>query len=343
MDWTASLGAALSTATPVLLIDDLRLAAGEFALVDGVSLSVRPGEILALVGESGCGKSLTALSILGLLPNAVRRTSGRIVLDGQDLGAMDEAALRAVRGRLASFIFQEPVASLNPLMRVGEQVSEALRIHHGLAADAARTAALEMLARVGIPEAALRARQFPFELSGGMCQRVMIASALICRPRLLIADEPTTALDVTIQAQILELIKTLRQEVGSAVVLITHDMGVVAEMADAVAVMYGGRVVEQGEVVDVFTRPAHPYTRLLLETVPRLDGEPGRVLPTIEGRVPSPGEWPPGCRFASRCPDAMARCTERPPLETLDPGDASHRVACWVTGPRTRQSVGVVQ
>ncbi len=321
---------------PVLAIESLTLASGDVVLVDAISLEVQAGEVVALVGESGCGKSLTALSILGLLPAAVRRCGGVIRLGDHELTAMSEAELQAIRGSLASLIFQEPVASLNPLMRVGDQVAEALQIHQGLRGDAARAAALQMLERVGIPEPAVRARQFPFELSGGMCQRIMIASALIGRPRLLIADEPTTALDVTIQAQILELMKSLRQEVGSAIVLITHDMGVVADMADRVAVMYGGCIVEQGRVEQVFSQPAHPYTRLLLETIPRLDGEPGRRLPTIEGTVPSADQWPVGCRFAPRCPDAFDRCAERPMLQSVEAD--RQQAACWSL---SRRPIGV--
>jgi oligopeptide/dipeptide ABC transporter ATP-binding protein len=238
-------------------------------------------------------------------------------------------ALREVRGNRASIIFQEPVASLNPLMRVGEQVEEALRIHRGLTGPQAREQAIAMLAMVGIPDPAQRAAQFPFELSGGMCQRIMIAAALVCRPRLLIADEPTTALDVTIQAQILDLMKRLRDEVGTTIVLITHDMGVVADMADDVAVMYGGRVVESGPVEQIFAAPAHPYTRLLLATVPRLDGQRKTVLRTIEGQVPSADAWPQGCRFRDRCPLASAACSERPKLTSLAVPD--HQVACWHT------------
>lgn len=311
-----------------LEIDDLALDIAGSSVVDGVSLQVPAGRILALVGESGCGKSLTALSILNLLPQAARRTRGSIQLAGQDLSGLAEPALQAIRGKLASIIFQEPVASLNPLMRVGTQVAEALRIHQGLNQSEAYTQALAMLERVGIAEPQLRARQYPFELSGGMCQRIMIAAALICRPQLLIADEPTTALDVTIQAQILDLMKRLRDEAGTAILLITHDMGVVADMADEVAVMYGGRVVEQGPVFDVFEQPSHPYTRLLLGTVPRLDGQPKVRLQTIEGMVPAAHAWPAGCRFAPRCPQATSACTQLPPMRTL--GTPDHQAACWL-------------
>ena len=313
----------------VLSVKDLVIQIAGVNVVDGVSLAAAEGSILAIVGESGCGKSLTALSILQLLPVAAQIAGGQIHLEGAELTVMDEAGLRQVRGNRASIIFQEPVASLNPLMRVGAQVEEALRIHRGLSDDQARQQAIAMLAMVGIPDPALRAAQFPFELSGGMCQRIMIAAALVCRPRLLIADEPTTALDVTIQAQILDLMKRLRDEVGTTIVLITHDMGVVADMADDVAVMYGGRVVESGPVEQIFATPAHPYTRLLLATVPRLDGQRKTVLRTIEGQVPSADTWPQGCRFRDRCPLASAACSERPVLTPL--AQADHQVACWHT------------
>jgi peptide/nickel transport system ATP-binding protein len=311
---------------PVLAIEDLVVAIDGHRIVDGISLSVGPGRILAIVGESGCGKSLSALSVLGLLPKAARVTGGAIRLDGRDLTRLREAELAQVRGNQATIIFQEPVASLNPLMRVGEQVEEALILHRGLSAKAARAEAVAMMTRVGIPDADRRARQYPFELSGGMCQRIMIASALICRPALLIADEPTTALDVTIQAQILDLMRRLRQEVGTAIVLITHDMGVVADLADDVCVMYGGRIVESGPVETLFSAPRHPYTKLLLATIPSLQGERKRQLRTIEGIVPSAGSWPDGCRFRTRCPLADDDCALAPPLASVGEG---HRAACW--------------
>ncbi|HEY9346836.1 MAG TPA: ABC transporter ATP-binding protein, partial [Inquilinus sp.] len=266
---------------PLLAIEGLKVAIGGRSVVDGVSLSIGRGEVLALVGESGCGKSLTALSVLRLLPAAARVAGGAIAMEGTNLLALDEASLRDLRGNRVSVIFQEPVASLNPLVRVGDQVAESLRLHRGASAAEAHSEAVAMLARVGIADPERRAGQFPFELSGGMCQRVMIASALICRPEILIADEPTTALDVTIQAQILDLLKSLRAQAGSAILLITHDMGVVADMADRVAVMYGGTVVESGPVDAIFDAPAHPYTRLLLATVPRLDGPRRQELKTI--------------------------------------------------------------
>ena len=315
------------SAEATLAIRDLRIRIAGVDVVDGVSLSVAPGKILAVVGESGCGKSLTALSILQLLPKAARIVGGAIHLDGQELTALAEPALQAIRGNSVSIIFQEPIASLNPLMRVGAQVEEALKIHRGLSDAQARQQAISMLERVGISDPEVRARQFAFELSGGMCQRIMIAAALVCRPRLLIADEPTTALDVTIQAQILDLMKRLRDEIGTSILLITHDMGVVADMADEVAVMYGGRVVESGPVDTIFAAPAHPYTRLLLETVPKLDGQRKTLLRTIEGAVPAADAWPAGCRFQTRCPLASAQCAQRPDL--LPVHQPGHQTACW--------------
>lgn len=316
----------MSAGAPVLAIDDLVVEIAGNRIVDGVSLSVERGRIRAIVGESGCGKSLTALSVLGLLPRAARIGGGSIRLGARELTGLDEGALAKIRGNEAAIIFQEPIASLNPLMRVGAQVAEALVLHRGLSAAAAREQAIEMMARVGIPDPARRAMQYPFELSGGMCQRIMIASALICRPSLLIADEPTTALDVTIQAQILELMRTLRREVGAAIVLITHDMGVVADLADDVCVMYGGRIVESGPVEAIFAAPRHPYTRLLLATIPKLAGERKTALKTIEGMVPSAGAWPEGCRFRTRCPLADGECAKVPPLVEIAPG---HAAACW--------------
>ncbi len=317
------------SAEPILSIEDLRVSIGGVQVVDGVSVSAKRGEILAVVGESGCGKSLTALSVLRLLPAAARISGGRVVLDGDDVTAMDEPALAGIRGDAISVIFQEPVASLNPLMKVGHQVAEALRLHRGLSAGEASRDAVTMLGHVGIPDPERRAAQYPFELSGGMCQRVMIASALICRPKLLIADEPTTALDVTIQAQILDLMKRLRDEVETTILLITHDMGVVAEMADHVAVMYGGRVIETGPVEAIFGDPAHPYTRLLLATVPKMDGGRKTTLRTIEGAVPGAESWPQGCRFRTRCPLASEQCVKVPPLVPVR--GQVRRAACWHT------------
>ncbi|MGQ7848347.1 ABC transporter ATP-binding protein [Granulosicoccus sp. 3-233] len=307
----------------LLAIDDLAIGAGALSLVDGVTLSVEPGEVVALVGESGSGKSLTALSIMGLLTEGLQRQRGHIHFDGVDLTQLSEEQLRSLRGSELAMIFQEPVSSLNPLAAVGAQVAESLIVHGRASEQEANRQAVDMLRRVGIPEPERRARQLPTELSGGMCQRVMIAAALISRPRLLIADEPTTALDVTIQAQILALMSDLAEEANTAVLLITHDMGVVAELADQVCVMYGGRVVEQGPVEALFAAPRHPYTSMLLKTIPRLDEEPKQELFAIRGNVPSPRDWPAGCRFRTRCDRATDSCGERPELQ-----GQLHRVAC---------------
>ena len=307
----------------LLAIDDLAIGAGDLSLVDGVSLSVEPGEVVALVGESGSGKARTALSIMGLLADGLQRQRGSIFFDGVDLTQLDDERLRALRGSELAMIFQEPVSSLNPLAPVGDQVAESLIVHGRASVEEASRQAVDMLRRVGIPEPERRARQLPTELSGGMCQRVMIAAALISRPRLLIADEPTTALDVTIQAQILALMSELAEEANTAILLITHDMGVVAELADKVCVMYGGRVVEQGPVEALFATPRHPYTSMLLKTIPRLDEEPKQELFAIKGNVPSPHDWPAGCRFRTRCDRATEQCAERPAMI-----GQVHRVAC---------------
>ena len=308
-----------------LEVSDLRLAIGGVNVVDGIAFSVAPGEVMALVGESGCGKSLTAQALLRLLPRQVRQTGGRILLEGEDITTLPERRLRQIRGRRISMIFQEPQAALDPLSPVGAQVREA----SGLASVAAREAVRRMLAEVGIADPDRRIDQYPFELSGGMCQRVMIASALISRPAVLVADEPTTALDVTIQAQILDLLRRLAAERGTAIVLITHDMGVVADIAERVAVMYAGRIAEIGPTAAVFSRPRHPYTALLLAAIPRLADEPKSRLAVIEGSVPQPSEYGAGCRFVGRCPFADARCNAEPPplLET----DDGHFSACWHT------------
>lgn len=308
----------------LLSVTDLAIGAGPLSLVDGVTLDVNPGEVVALVGESGSGKSLTALAVMGLLAEGLTRAAGRIEFDGTDLAMLPESKLRALRGADLAMIFQEPVSSLNPLVPVGAQVAESLIVHGRATPAQAMEQAIEMLARVGIPEPARRATQLPTELSGGMCQRVMIAAALISRPRLLIADEPTTALDVTIQAQILTLMRDLAAEAGTAILFITHDMGVVAELADRVCVMYGGRVVEQAAVRALFAAPQHPYTRMLLRTIPRLDEPPKAELFAIPGNVPSPRDWPEGCRFRTRCDRATEACAAKPALL----GD-THAVACF--------------
>ncbi|TYR31582.1 ABC transporter ATP-binding protein [Mesorhizobium microcysteis] len=313
--------------SPVLKVDDLKVTIGGNAVVDGVSFEVDAGEILSVVGESGCGKSMTAFAVMGLLPKAARLAGGRVLFGDADLATVSEKQRRSLRGDDLAMIFQEPVASLNPLMPIGRQIAESLVVHGKAKGRDPLKAAIGMLEEVGIPEPEIRSRQYPFELSGGMCQRAMIAMALICRPKLLIADEPTTALDVTIQAQILELMKRLRDETGTAILLITHDMGVVADMADRVAVMYAGRVIEQAPVDAIFARQEHPYTRLLLSTIPRLDGRPKSLLPSIEGVVPDIGSWPVGCRFNPRCPLADQPCIERQP--PLEPRRDTGLAACW--------------
>ena len=306
-----------------LEVSGLRLTIGGHAVVDGVDFAVAPGEVLALVGESGCGKSLTALATMRLLPRTVQQTAGRIVLDGAEIGSLPDRQMRGIRGRRLSMIFQEPQAALDPLSTVGTQIAEAT----GRPLRHARSDVLAMLKEVGISDPARRIDQYPFELSGGMCQRVMIASALISKPAVLIADEPTTALDVTIQAQILDLLRALAADRGTAVVVITHDMGVVADFAQRVAVMYAGRIAETGPADTVFRRPRHPYTALLLAALPRLTDAPKSRLATIEGQVPSPGRFPPGCRFAGRCPLADDHCrAEVPPLRDMGAGQFS---ACW--------------
>jgi len=311
----------------VLDVKELQVSIRGNAVVDGVSFHVDQGEILSVVGESGCGKSMTGFAIMGLLPKVARIAGGEVLFADSDLLRIPDNARRNLRGNDLAMIFQEPVASLNPLMPIGRQIEESLIVHRGTKGKAARLAAIAMLEEVGIPEPELRYGQHPFELSGGMCQRAMIAMALICRPKLLIADEPTTALDVTIQAQILDLMKRLRDETGTAILLITHDMGVVADMADRVAVMYSGRIVEEAPVEAIFGVQEHPYTRLLLSTIPRLDGPPKTILPVIEGMVPDIGSWPTGCRFNPRCPIAAELCrTEQP---TLSPRKLSGTTACW--------------
>ncbi len=312
---------------PLLSVDDLTIEIGGANVVDGISFTVAPGKVMALVGESGCGKSLTSYAMLGLLPPAARRSGGTIHLGDQELTALSERAFRKARGKDISIIFQEPSASLDPLTTVGAQIAAAYRTHHKVSRAEAYAKARQMLEDVGIPDPDRRLHQYPFELSGGMCQRIMISIALICSPRVLVADEPTTALDVTIQAQILDLMKKLVTERDTAIVIITHDMGVVADIADDVAVMYAGRIAEIAPVHALFEKPRHPYTALLLASVPKLSDAPKADLATIEGRVPTPNEFNAGCRFADRCPLATERCrAEQPPLFDCGGG---HRSACW--------------
>src|SRR6195256_5392379 len=287
--------------------------AGLVRAVNGVSFHLDQGELLGLVGESGCGKSMTALSIMRLISPPGKIVAGEILFQGKNLLELSNAEMRDVRGNDIAMIFQDPMTSLNPVFTVGEQIAEALRLHRGLSRKQARAAAIEAMREVSIPDPALRADDYPHQLSGGMRQRVMIAMALACDPKVLIADEPTTALDVTIQAQILELLNGLRKTRELAVLLITHDLGVVAEVAERVAVMYTGKIVEESPVEELFARPKHPYTEGLLRSVPKLTAEDvikKERLATIEGTVPSPTDLPPGCHFAPRCPYRLPRCTE---------------------------------
>lgn len=281
--------------------------------VNSVSFEVAAGETLAIVGESGSGKSVTALSILRLIPEPGRIENGRILFEGRDLLALDEAGIRAVRGNRIAMIFQEPMSSLNPVLTIGRQVAEPLRLHRRLKRREALDQAVDLLRSVAIPDAEKRLGDYPHQFSGGMRQRAMIAMALACHPRLLIADEPTTALDVTVQAQILELLKERTRETDSALILITHDLGVVARYADRVAVMYGGRIVESGPAGALYADPRHPYTQGLLRSVPRLEGDTGGRLASIEGQPPDLSALPVGCAFEPRCPNAHERCLEAPP------------------------------
>jgi peptide/nickel transport system ATP-binding protein len=317
----------------LLEVDDLRThfftRDGVVRAVDGVSFGIAPGETLALVGESGCGKSVTSLSVMRLIASPGRVVSGSIRFDGRDLLGLSEPAMRKVRGNEISMIFQEPMTSLNPVLTIGRQIAEALVLHRGMARGEANERAIEMLRLVHIPEAARRAAEYPHQMSGGMRQRVMIAMALACGPKLLIADEPTTALDVTIQAQILDLMRELQAKTGTAILLITHDLGVVAEMAQRVVVMYAGRKVEEASVEQLFARPRHPYTRGLMNSMPRLGSGHGarKRLQEIGGMVPSLREPIAGCAFADRCAYAVDRCRgELPEFAAKTPG---HAVACW--------------
>ncbi|WP_206667475.1 ABC transporter ATP-binding protein [Muricoccus nepalensis] len=322
------LTAAESTPMQALEVRDLAVTfateRGPLRVLDGISFALPPGRTVALVGESGCGKSVASLAIMGLLPpNAA--VEGAIRLEGREIAELPPEERRKLRGADLAMIFQEPMTSLNPVFTAGDQVAEALRLHQGLDRARAQAAAVAMLEAVRIPEAARRARQYPHQLSGGMRQRVMIAMALACRPRVLIADEPTTALDVTVQAQILALLDDMRGETGAAVLLITHDLGVVADHADEVVVMYAGRVAETGPAARVLATPQHPYTVGLLGAAPRLDGPRGTRLATVEGTVPDLADPPAGCRFKTRCPFRVAVCDTAPPLLEVAPG---HRAAC---------------
>ena len=304
---------------------EFRIGGAWCAAVDGVSFSIGPGETLALVGESGCGKSMTALSIMGLVPRpAGRIADGRIVLDGAELAGLAEGALEKLRGDRMAMIFQEPMTSLNPVMTVGAQISEAIRVHRTISRQQAEARALALLEEVKIPSAAARFHDYPHQFSGGMRQRVMIAMALACEPVLLLADEPTTALDVTIQAQIMGLLGDLRARHRMAMLFITHNLGLVAQIADRVAVMYAGQIVEEAPVETIFSRPVHPYTRALFGAIPRLDAEP-EALAAIPGSVPALRDMPAGCRFAARCGFAQAAC-EQP--QVLVECGAGHAARC---------------
>jgi peptide/nickel transport system ATP-binding protein len=328
-------------AQPVLEVNGLRTVfftrSGAVRAVDGVSFSLLRGETLAIVGESGCGKSVTALSLMRLIPDPPGRiVGGSIRVDNTDILALDDDGIRAMRGRDISMIFQEPMTSLNPVMTIGRQIGEVLKLHQTLTRSGLQNKVVELLSLVRIPEAAQRARQYPHQLSGGMRQRVMIAIALACNPKVLIADEPTTALDVTVQAQILELIVDLQRKLGTAVILITHDLGLVAQTAQRVIVMYAGRKVEEAAVGALFASPQHQYTRGLMASLPRLGLMRGEAAATgrlqeIPGMVPPLNNLPPGCAFAPRCPRADDRCrADDPPYEEKSTG---HWAACWHPGP----------
>jgi oligopeptide/dipeptide ABC transporter ATP-binding protein len=317
--------------TPLLEVRDLRVAfptgRGTIRPVDGVSFTLERGRTLAVVGESGSGKSLTSLALLRLVPPPGVIEPGSVVrLGDQVLTELDERAMRAVRGGRIGMVFQDPMTSLNPVFTAGDQIAEAVRAHRAIGARAARDRALALLEEVGIPDAARRLDEYPHQLSGGMRQRVMIAIALAAEPELLIADEPTTALDVTVQAQILELLDALRRQRGMAVLLITHDLGVVAGRADRVAVMYAGQIVEAAATEQLFAAPAHPYTRGLFASIPALEGARVRLTP-IPGMVPPPSAWPPGCRFGPRCGERFERC-DAPPA--LLPTGTDHSARCWL-------------
>ena len=316
----------------VLDVENLRIsfpapAGGRFLAVDGVSFSLERGETLALVGESGCGKSLTSLALLRLVPPPGRIESGSgIRLADADVLALEGEALRRIRGRRIGMIFQDPMTSLNPVFTVGDQIAEGVRAHFRVSRAEARERSLKLLQEVGIPDPAARLDAYPHQLSGGMRQRVMIAIALAAEPEILVADEPTTALDVTVQAQILEVLDRLRSSHGMAVLLITHDLGIVAGRADRVAVMYAGQIVEEAPTARLFSHPSHPYTQGLFASVPRITG-PVRRLTPIGGSVPPPTAWPTGCRFRPRCPKAFARSETMPPLLPVGP---DHRMRCWL-------------
>jgi oligopeptide transport system ATP-binding protein len=301
--------------------------------VNGISYTVNLGETIGIVGESGSGKSISVLSILRLIPDPPGKiTNGEILFEGMDLLKMNEKALRRIRGHQISMIFQDPMTSLNPVLTIGKQITESIQLHLGLTKKQAKLRAIELLQQVGIPDAKRRINQYPHQFSGGMRQRVMIAMGLACQPKLLIADEPTTALDVTIQAQVVELIKKLRKEMGMSIIWITHDLALLARLADRILVMYGGQIVEQATVNQLYQNPRHPYTIGLLNSLPRLDGDRAPKLQAIEGVPPDLINYPKGCPFAPRCAFAIDHCLEEDPiLESVEP---QHNVACWVKPER---------
>jgi oligopeptide/dipeptide ABC transporter ATP-binding protein len=320
---------------PLLEVRDLSVSfageRGESRPVDGVTLTARRGEFLAVVGESGCGKSLTALALMRLLPPSARVAPAAMIrFDGIDLPTLDAETMRRIRGRRIGMVFQDPMSTLNPVFTVGQQLRETLEVHYPADREATHQRALRLIAEVGLPDPAGASGAYPHQLSGGMRQRALIALALAGEPDLLVADEPTTALDVTVQAQILELLDRLRVARGMTMLFITHDLGLVAGRADRVAVMYAGRVVEEAPVRALFAAPAHPYTRGLLRAIPRLEGDPGRLVP-IAGGVPAPDAWPAGCRFHPRCPERLPACSTDEPRETTV-GDG-HHVHCWLHPP----------
>jgi peptide/nickel transport system ATP-binding protein len=325
----------VSAAEPLLDVEDLRVSfateEGVVQAVDGVSFQVRPGEVLAVVGESGSGKSVTAMTLMGLTRSPNARFEGTATYKGTELISAPESELRKVRGAEIAMIFQDPMTSLNPVVKIGDQIVEQLQEHEGLPDKQAREQTIDLLERVGIPRARDRVDHYPHEFSGGMRQRVMIALALSCNPSILIADEPTTALDVTIQAQILQRMRELREETGAAVILVTHDLGVVADIADRIAVMYAGRIVEEGSLDQIFYDPQHPYTWGLLGSITRVDKPRPERLPAIAGLPPSLADRPQGCHFRPRCPHEFAECVNVPPLEAHLDGQPGHRDRCWLS------------
>ena len=316
---------------------ELKVGRKVFPAVDDISFTVEDGETVCIVGESGCGKSMTAFSIMRLLPkSSLHRLSGSILFDGVELTTLRERDMRAVRGDRISMIYQEPMTSLNPVYTVGWQISESMRLHGGISKQEAKNRAIEMLSLVGIPDPERRYGDYPHQFSGGMRQRVMIAMALCASPGLLIADEPTTALDVTIQAQILALLRDLKNKLGMSMLFIAHDLGVVCEIADRVVVMYGGKIVEEGAAREIFSDPWHPYTKGLMSCIPSMDGERG-ILPVIRGSLPAAGEYPPGCRFSNRCDCAQDICLAREPELT---GADGRRCACFSAAEERTEKVG---